>query len=144
MVSPSLATEDTLGLPGSVELQLQSMPGAQGETEEKVGLSLFLDTTTEPVLPNERSHRDGKLCSNKDPQGQKEFNILKSERWVGGMNLHCVCPATRGRKARRQTEASAVTPESSGSELRQEERGGLSPLPSSLLFPPFPVYSHRC
>lgn len=46
MVSPSLATEDTLGLPGSVELQLQSMPGAQGETEEKVGLSLFLETST--------------------------------------------------------------------------------------------------
>ena len=46
MVSPPLVTEDTLGLPGSAELQLQSMPGAQGETVENVGLLLFLETST--------------------------------------------------------------------------------------------------
>ena len=35
MVSPPLATEDTLGLPESAELQLQSMPGAQGKQKKR-------------------------------------------------------------------------------------------------------------
>lgn len=38
ILSPSLKSEDTLGLPESAELQIQSTPGdSQGEMEEKVG-----------------------------------------------------------------------------------------------------------